>query len=268
MDWFRAYHSMSTDPKLHVIARAAKVPRGLIVGAWVAILSEASQASDRGDVSEVSPEALAYLIDVKPHVAKRIYEAIWASNLIADQRVAAWEKRQKISDDVQKRVSHHRAQKSNVLTNNETGRDGNVTKSARTEQNRTDIESSSSDDAGHAMNGHPHEPRQADIVSAFDDRFWPAYPRKKGKDAAKAKFIAKAKVVGVDAIMSGLDAAKAEWRRKETAADFIPHPATWLNQGRWSDEPDTAVIGAVKPKRRNTLDTEPGALYADLYGTN
>ena len=26
------------------------------------------------------------------------------------------------------------------------------------------------------------------------------------------------------------------WKQKETDSEFIPFPATWLNQGRWQDE--------------------------------
>jgi uncharacterized protein YdaU (DUF1376 family) len=119
---------------------------------------------------------------------------------------------------------------------------------------RKNIESSSSDDAGQAMNGHSHEPRQAEISRAFDEQFWPSYPRRKGKAAAKAKFIARAKACGVGAILDGLERAKAEWRRKGTEPDYIPHPATWLNQGRWEDEPDRPPI--VRPPERAPMPGE------------
>ena len=105
--------------------------------------------------------------------------------------------------------------------------------------------------------------RNAELARAFDAQFWEAYPRKKGKAAAKAKFIAKAKAYGVSAIMDGLERSKAEWARKGTEVDFIPHPATWLNQGRWEDEPDGR--DAAKPARRSTVNAEPGKLYADLF---
>lgn len=158
MEWFRHYHGLCTDPKLHIIARTAKVPRGLVVGAWCAILEQASQASDRGDASGVTPVSLAFLIDVKPHVAERIFNAIWASDLIADGRVAAWDSRQKSSDDVQKRVSNHRARKSKPLEQKETSNDCNVTNVYREEK----IESVSKDTA---PNGADHSP-EADMKRA------------------------------------------------------------------------------------------------------
>lgn len=66
--------------------------------------------------------------------------------------------------------------------------------------------------------------------------FWAACPRKIGK-AAAAKAYAKArKGADADAILRGLENAKAVWRADRTEERFIPHPATWLNQGRWADE--------------------------------
>lgn len=69
------------------------------------------------------------------------------------------------------------------------------------------------------------------------DRFWTAYPKKVGKDAA-AKAFAKRKpdeallAVMLDAV--GLQCASPAW--KKDGGQFIPNPATWLNQGRWQDE--------------------------------
>jgi hypothetical protein len=41
----------------------------------------------------------------------------------------------------------------------------------------------------------------------------------------------------LDKMLAGL-----EWQRQQAAwmkdgGQFVPHPATWLNQGRWDDEP-------------------------------
>lgn len=92
MEWFRHYHGLCTDPKLHKISRNAKVSRAIIIAAWCAVLEHASQQEIRGDVSDIEPADLAFLIDQKPSVAQRIWDAILASDLIVDGRVAAWEK--------------------------------------------------------------------------------------------------------------------------------------------------------------------------------
>lgn len=70
-------------------------------------------------------------------------------------------------------------------------------------------------------------------------RFWEAYPSKVGKrDAEKAYGRALKRVTGPDppqSILAGIERAKLSRRWIE---GYIPNPATWLNQDRWTDEPD------------------------------
>ena len=68
----------------------------------------------------------------------------------------------------------------------------------------------------------------------FDD-FWKAYPNKKAKPQA-LKAYAKALEKTDHATLVAAVHAQRGWR---TWIDgFVPHPATWLNAERWSDEPD------------------------------
>jgi len=68
--------------------------------------------------------------------------------------------------------------------------------------------------------------------------FWAAYPAKVGKAAARKAFPRAVKAAGgdPDAIVFGL---KARLHLFPPDPQFIPNPATWLNQGRWDDDPDT-----------------------------
>jgi len=67
--------------------------------------------------------------------------------------------------------------------------------------------------------------------TAFD-RFWKAYPRRVGKKVAE-KALAKAlRETSIDTIIGALVRQTPSW----TDPKFIPHPATWLNAGRWADE--------------------------------
>lgn len=68
------------------------------------------------------------------------------------------------------------------------------------------------------------------------EAFWTAYPRKTAKaHAAKAYAKAASQATG-EQILAGLANAVEVWRATRTETRFIPHPATWLNQGRWADE--------------------------------
>ena len=67
-------------------------------------------------------------------------------------------------------------------------------------------------------------------------RFWAAYPRKVGKLAAARAFAKARGAERLEALLAALALQKTsgEWLRD--SGRFIPHPATWLNQGRWEDE--------------------------------
>jgi hypothetical protein len=70
-----------------------------------------------------------------------------------------------------------------------------------------------------------------DIYTSNFLEFWEKYPRKKGKGAAYKSY-EKVKNNHND-IMQGL-------KKYDFSDDvqFVPHPATWLNQRRWEDESD------------------------------
>jgi uncharacterized protein YdaU (DUF1376 family) len=69
------------------------------------------------------------------------------------------------------------------------------------------------------------------------ERFWLAYPRKVGKDAARRAFD---KRKPDDELLSRMlakvreQAGSVDWIKD--GGQFVPHPATWINQGRWQDE--------------------------------
>lgn len=65
--------------------------------------------------------------------------------------------------------------------------------------------------------------------------FWAAYPRKVGKQAAIKAYSKAMKLTDPQKILEGIQKIDV------TEPQYIPHPATWLNAGRWDDE-------VIKPK--------------------
>jgi hypothetical protein len=87
------------------------------------------------------------------------------------------------------------------------------------------------------------ERRWAD--AAFED-FWKAYPRKVGKLAAKKAWD---RIRPTPDIVAEMGKALVWQVEQWEDPQYIPHPATWLNAGRWMDEPPLPV--QPKPKSQN-----------------
>jgi hypothetical protein len=78
--------------------------------------------------------------------------------------------------------------------------------------------------------------------------FWESYPKKVGKKAAIKAWKASKDRPPIESVLAAIDRAKGspEWTKENGA--FIPHPSTWLNQGRWDDEPTTVVTQRRAPQ--------------------
>jgi hypothetical protein len=78
------------------------------------------------------------------------------------------------------------------------------------------------------------------FIDDFFEDFWYKYPKKIGKEAAR-----KAWNKANPDIIKVIDAINWQRETKQWQAEdgkYIPHPATYLNQGRWQDEaPEQAV---------------------------
>jgi len=82
-----------------------------------------------------------------------------------------------------------------------------------------------------------HKEKQPTALSVRFEEFWKAYPKKVGKDAAKKAFEKrKPDQAMVDAMLNAIHFQKASDAWQKDGGQFIPNPATWLNQGRWQDE--------------------------------
>lgn len=106
-------------------------------------------------------------------------------------------------------------------------------------------------------NTNPIQNAQARGVAADGfEKFWSAYPKKVGKDAAR-KAWPKTKDVSIDIILAAVENQKrsAQWQKDN--GQYIPNPATWLNQGRWQDVV-TPVSGYVDGTHRE-LDADEAA---------
>ena len=69
------------------------------------------------------------------------------------------------------------------------------------------------------------------------DSFWESYPNKVGKIEAKKAWMKAKDRPPIADILQAITKAKHSTKWTKDGGEYIPNPATWLNQGRWADEP-------------------------------
>lgn len=89
------------------------------------------------------------------------------------------------------------------------------------------------------------------------DEFWSQCPRKIGKDAALRAWKSALKRSDAKTIIDGMKRHAKEVQGREK--QYIPHPSTWLNAGRWQDEsqdaPTTSKQKATDHERMTNIAT-------------
>ena len=75
---------------------------------------------------------------------------------------------------------------------------------------------------------------EKNIIDVQFEEFWELYPKKVGRKPARNKYNIALKKTGHENIIDSLKTHLKSWNG--TAAEYIPHATTWLNQERWNDE--------------------------------
>lgn len=88
------------------------------------------------------------------------------------------------------------------------------------------------------------------------DKFWQAYPRKVSKkEAQKSWKKINPSLELFEKILKALEMVKQTEQWKKDNGKFIPYPATWLNQERWTDE--IKMMQDIKPVIEPKLKIKP-----------
>lgn len=80
---------------------------------------------------------------------------------------------------------------------------------------------------------------QSKSYDSLFETFWDCCPKKVGKDSAKKAFEKRKPGQDLtDRMIEAMNLQKQSEAWTKDGGQYIPHPATWLNQGRWMDEID------------------------------
>lgn len=237
IDWFRWHHGSITDPKFQLVAKKAGARFGDVMTVWAFILENASADQDRGSIVAPDFESVDFLLGADDGTTARILDAMTARGLIADGRISSWEKRQPKREDEtsaerkrRQRERDHEIKLAELVTNEQSR---NVTQCH---------------DRGEERREEENKPSTATPVGFAE--FWEAYPKKTGKIAALKAWKKNRPNLSRSLSAIAMQKETAGWRKD--GGQYIPNPATWLNEGRWDDEPTTegssGSTGFVTPK--------------------
>ena len=220
--WLRFYVRTLNNPKVQRLAS------GDFKG-WVNLLCLAKEH----DGSLPSVEDVAFRLRLSKRKVETLLKSLRSKGLVDGDRMHDWDEMQYHSDSSTERVKQHRERAKEHQRNVSS----NVPVTVQN-RNRTETEKKQSKEPP-----KPPARKLADVLPENFVKFWDAYPRnamgrKVGKLAALKRWKTirpspelAAKILATLAIQT----AQQHWRNGK-GEDYVPNPATWLNEGRWTDE--------------------------------
>lgn len=208
--WFRLYSEFAHDPKIQMMPE--QMQRRYIM----LLCMRCSETLETLHETEI-----AFQLRLSDDELAKTKELFLSKGFIDDEwNLTNWEKRQYVSDSSTPRVRKHRDKKKDGLKQDETLQKlpSNALEQNRTEQKQT---------------------KRTESYDSLFESFWDCYPKKAGKDAAKKAFTRrKPDKELTDKMIEAMSLQKQSESWVRDGGQYIPHPATWLNQGRWMDEID------------------------------
>ncbi|MGN1057203.1 MAG: hypothetical protein ACI4QS_10880 [Comamonas sp.] len=228
--WFRLYSEFAHDPKVQMMSEAMQ-------RRYIMLMCMRCN----GDVT-LHDDEVAFHLRISAEDWAQTKALFISKGFIDDNlNLLNWEKRQFKNDSTTssaERVRRFREKKKQVSNADETLHetlpvtlDNAADTDTDTEQNRNKRERKTDRSAS------------AQLEDLFN-RFWVAYPRKIGKDAARSAFAKrKPDEAMLGQMLSAIDAQKQTEQWQRDGGQYIPHPSTWLNQGRFNDEVGALFAG-------------------------
>ena len=133
--------------------------------------------------------------------------------------------------------------------------DGELTSADSCEQLQANASKCARNPIQSESNPNPESESESNPRACAFAAFWAAYPRKVGKEAARRAF-AKVPKEAWPLLVPAINAQKLSRQWQKDGGQYIPNPATWLNQGRWEDEAAEAQTQTSNPFLRQLMEEE------------
>lgn len=105
--------------------------------------------------------------------------------------------------------------------------------------------------------GEKKLPRASNPAAEAFEIFWAVYPKKVGKKVALSAFL-KVPASERPLLVPAIERQKQSPQWQRDGGQYIPNPATWLNQGRWLDE---GIDDSFRTRPKNKVAQELDDFY-------
>ena len=254
MAWIKSFQELRHHPKTNRFSRFCGVPLAQAIGHLHIFWWSALDYVPDGDLSGLDDEEIAGLAGWEGEAATFV-DALCRSRFIDDVGngyiIHDWgeyagrlidDREKKREQDRERAKSYRDRQKERhaTVTHDDVEHHARIAPAEKTRGDKRTVDKSSAEESTTTSPASGEDAPQAREVSALEqrfDEFWAVYPKKTAKQAAlKAWKRAKVTAELHNKILMAIETAKhsEQWQRDN--GQYIPHPATWINGGRWEDE--------------------------------
>lgn len=229
--WFRLWTEFIHDPKVQMMKE--KHQRRLVMLFGIKAANE--------DQESFSDDEIRFIMRITPKAwaeTKAIF--IEKGFIDEDNNLLNWDKRQFVSDaSASERVKNHREKKQSEPKKVKRFKSALSDDSCNNFETFPETDTDTEAETDIKENNIKEKKQQGDL-SDFET-FYNAYPRRVAKGQAErtwTKLKAEKTLPPLDVLLDAIQKQKRTiWANK--AAEYIPHPSSWLNAKRWDDEVDT-----------------------------
>jgi hypothetical protein len=255
MNWFRMYNEARTDAKIKALSDAEH-------RIWFNLLCFAAEQETRGVIRGVTSRdtrdngvtrvTCDYLLAVEvadgdTEALDNAVEKLQKLRIITvtkdgiefiNFKKRQYDKPSDVPEETAKRKARQRSRRKPADIIDFPNQSRDVTPSHAIDTD-TDTDTDTEEESPHTPQGaeSEHDDAKPDAQERRFEQFWAAYPRKVGKDAAWRKWQQRKPDAALTRVI--LEAVERHKRSHDWLKDngqFIPHPSTWLHQGREKDE--------------------------------
>lgn len=210
-DWIKMRIDLQTHPKIVRILSATKSDKFRAIGGLHAVWSVFDTHSVDGVLEGYTAETLDHIIGW-PGFAQAMIDVEWLASPDGKSLVMP-------------EFSEHNGQSAKRRAEDQ----------KRKKNSRNSVRNSSAENEDKKRTREREEKNNKPLtpLQGFDE-FWLAYPKKVGKGAAEKAWAKYSPPVAEVLVAVAAQSKSDQWRKD--SGQFIPNPATWINQERWKDE--------------------------------